>query len=267
MRQIVIIDEMSNARGFGKTLSESFITFAAEDEAALKKIINVRVPDAVVINADYIGDDLFDFTSRVRRILPSYEIPVILTTADGNCENQSAMFKCDVDEILHLPLCREILIKSISRLLPKANTDTTDLESAFGVDDLMHMVSEESSDNGSYFVNHGHFTSICRFVKRGLERSRKNVQVLLMTIINVENKTEFIENNIMKLLSNAVKICLRRGDISSVCSKNQIVILLMDADDDGGHLVANRIVSNFYSECDDDKLQLQYDIRELSRTS
>ncbi len=38
----------------------------------------------------------------------------------------------------------------------------------------------------------------------------------------------------------------------------------MDADDDGGHLVANRIVSNFYSECDDDNFEVRYDIRELS---
>ena len=60
-----------------------------------------------------------------------------------------------------------------------------------------------------------------------------------------------------------MRLCLRRGDIASVCGKDQIVVLLIGADDDGGHLVANRIVSSFYSECDDDSFTLEYDIHEI----
>ena len=78
-----------------------------------------------------------------------------------------------------------------------------------------------------------------------------------MTLRGNSDSPKTIENGTMNLLSEAVKMCLRRGDISSVCSKNQIVILLMDADDDGGHLVANRMVGNFYSECEDSDLELQ----------
>ena len=40
-----------------------------------------------------------------------------------------------------------------------------------------------------------------------------------------------------------------------------MLVLLIGADDEGGHLVANRIVSSFYSECDDSDLELTYDIR------
>ena len=55
--------------------------------------------------------------------------------------------------------------------------------------------------------------------------------------------------------------------MSSVCGDDRVVILLIGADDEGGHLVASRIVSSFYSKCEDDSYELSYDIREVRTTS
>ena len=46
-------------------------------------------------------------------------------------------------------------------------------------------------------------------------------------------------------LSEAVQIALRRNDVYTECSGAQILVLLMDADDDGGHQAANRIRNTF----------------------
>jgi hypothetical protein len=51
--------------------------------------------------------------------------------------------------------------------------------------------------------------------------------------------------------------------MSSVCGSDQVLVLLIGADDEGGHLAANRIVSSFYNECSDDSFELTYDIREI----
>ena len=95
-----------------------------------------------------------------------------------------------------------------------------------------------------------------------MERLEKQCQALIFTL-DKDEKSEKETDDVMDILSDAVKICLRRGDIFSVCQSNQIAIILMGADDDGGHLVANRIVSNFYSKCYDDDFSLTYDIREI----
>lgn len=265
MRHIIIFDSQDGAHRFSMAIADGFICSAAENEPELKRLVLSKTPDAVVINAEYASDGLCDVVKNTRRILPSYDVPIIIATAENDCERQSEMCRFGADEIIHMPLCSELLTKSICSLLTDSSADISDIPEVFGVDELMDMVTEKNTERGAYIVKKNHFASICHFVERGLKRSRKNVQVLLMTLRGNSDSPKTIENGTMNLLSEAVKMCLRRGDISSVCSKNQIVILLMDADDDGGHLVANRIVSNFYSECEDSDLELQYDIRELCR--
>ena len=67
----------------------------------------------------------------------------------------------------------------------------------------------------------------------------------------------------MNILSEEIRKCLRRGDIASVCGEDRILVLLIGADHEGGQLVAERIVSSFYSECDDDSFEVSYDLREV----
>lgn len=257
MRRIIMIDTAESAARFGQLVSDSFVVSSAELESELEEVFENGKPDAVVINAEYAADRLDEILDSVHEVIHSVSTPVVIVTESNDMERQSELARCGADDVIHLPLCRELLVRRLDSAIPEEG-----LNDSFGVDELMERVAERNNDRGAYIVQQGQFTSICRFVKRGLERSKKNVQVLLMTLSSHSDEQSDME--MLDTLSSAVKLCLRRGDISSVCNKKQIVILLMDADDDGGHLVANRIVSNFYSECDDDNFEVRYDIRELS---
>ena len=67
----------------------------------------------------------------------------------------------------------------------------------------------------------------------------------------------------MGILSEEIRKCLRRGDISTICSEDKILVLLIGADEEGGRLVAERVVSSFCNECDDDSYEVTYDLREV----
>ena len=61
----------------------------------------------------------------------------------------------------------------------------------------------------------------------------------------------------------AVRVAYGKALVELGKKNDRVVVLLIDADDNGGHLVASRIVSSFYSECDDDAFELSYDITEI----
>lgn len=266
MKHAAIIDKHSEAEKLGNVISDNFTFSVSECESEFAASTVIHMPDIIILNADFTSDKTAEIINSFKACRSLKNIPVLLFTSDNNCERQSELFSCGADDIMHFPLCKELIIRRINLLLSDSHTDSNETRERFCFDDIMDMVSEKKYEKGGYIVQKNDFANIYRFVMRGLERSRKNVQVLLMTLsCSAEASETEAEKDVMDLLSNAVKLCLRRGDISSICSKNQIVILLMDADDDGGHLVANRIVSNFYGECDDENFELQYDIREIDR--
>ncbi len=263
MKHIIIIDELKKANELGNLLSDSFCFSTADCEEEFYEGAGRKNPSVILISGDFAGDRLIKIVKIIRKTRVTSAAPILVYTADDDCSHQSAMLECGADDVMHFPLCKELIIKRINAVMP---VHTSSEERKFNFDEFMDSVSEKVHRQGSYQVKSDDFANIYKFVMRGLERSSKRVQVLLMTLsgCGIDTAKDY-NSKVMSTLASAVQVCLRRGDISSVCSKNQIVILLMDADDDGGHLVANRIVSNFYGECDDGDYELQYDIRELSR--
>ncbi len=266
MKHIAIIDEHNSAEELGNMIKSRFSFSVSDCVSGFNSEYTGQKPDAIILNADFSTDKTKSFVNSLRNVDFLKSTPILLVTSDNDCEHQADLLSCGADDIMHFPLCKELIIKRLNLHIRENEAFHPNCDGCFCFDDIMDMVTEKKYERGGYSVEKNDFANICRFVVRGLERSRKNVQVLLMTLNNSTDRSENeVAENVMQLLSNAVKLCLRRGDISSVCSKNQIVILLMDADDDGGHLVANRIVSNFYGECDDDNFELHYDIREIDR--
>lgn len=257
MRHLAIIDETCGAEQFGNMLSGSFdfSTVANMDNLSVQ-----NVPDAFVVNADLIGDKLPELLMRVRKNR-ALTAPVILTTRSSDSSYQESLCRLEADDILVLPLCRELIIKRISSIIESFSAKNSSSDLCFGFDELINTVTEKNKSRGAFCVGRNDFTNIYRFIMRGLERSDINAQVVLFTL-NCSNNE--YGDDVMTILAGAAQLCLRRGDISSVLSKNQVVILLVGANDDGAHLVANRIVSSFYSECDDDDYELNYDIREIN---
>lgn len=267
MKHIAVIDSRTGCECFTETLCGSFTFSVAENNKDFLAQSAEKLPDAVVINADYAGNGLSEFVSGVRNVDSLGSIPIIFSTNSSDSKRQTVLCSCGADDVLVLPMCRELIVRRINLLIDahirlgqaKNNADS------FDFDDFIDSASEKNMSKGAFCVHRDVFIDLYRFIIRGLERSSKSAQILMFTLsCNKEHEPDETDNNVMRLLAEAVQLCLRRGDISSVCSKNQVAILLIGADDDGGHLVANRILSSFYSECDDDSFELHYDIREIN---
>lgn len=266
MRYVAVIDNKISAESFTKNLEGCFDFSVAESKEEFSAGITGKFPDAVVVNADFAGEKLQELVRTVRSAAGYRKIPIVFFTKNNSSEWLSSLCDLGADDVFVLPLCRELIVRRLNTLTDaygseeKVGNDTA----SFDFDEFIEMVSEKNI-KGAFCVRQNEFTNLYRFIIRGLDRSRKSVQVIMLTLnCNKEHELPEEDEKVMKQLSEAVQLCLRRGDISTVCSKNQVVILLVGADDDGGHLVANRILSSFYSECDDDSFELLYDIREVN---
>ena len=95
---------------------------------------------------------------------------------------------------------------------------------------------------------------------RILGRVGSGAQVI---VVKLERPAEAEDEagRVMEILSRAVHNCLRRGDMTAVCGRDKVLVLLIGANDDGGHLAVNRLVNSFYSECTDSRFELSYDMK------
>lgn len=125
--------------------------------------------------------------------------------------------------------------------------------------------SYPTDENGAIQVTYDSFASIYRFVEKLAERSGQCVQTLLLTLVPKKHATvsKSILQSAMETLYDAVHITLRKNDVLTGCSSSQILVLLMDADDDGGHMAANRIINTFLGLYDYPLFDLHYDIRPI----
>lgn len=215
--------------------------------------------DTVVISEELNGRSIEDNLAEVRGLQGFKSVPAAAVISEHSAERQEQLLSTGFDDVLRKPLCHKLIarrIEGLASMLPYSLSDDS-----FSYESLIDI--RDDGRSGAYSVHSGDLSTIYRFIIRILQRLGKSAQVLLLKLTCKEDCTEDKEEQIMQILANDVRLCLRRGDIASVCGKDQVVVLLIGADDDGGHLVANRIVSSFYSECDDGSFCLEYDIHEI----
>ena len=189
---------------------------------------------------------------RVISELKERGLTVCVAVEDGSIENQEDIISSGADDIFVLPMPAKLLTKRIDTLANNINLcDFTSLDRA----------AEADSALGSYIVDDNNFKSIYQFVLRLLERLDKKAQ-----LIRFELKSRFImiEPGIMGDFVTVVQRCLRRGDIC--CQNgNQLFVILMGADTDGGKLVAKRLIDSFTSVCQDDSFDIEYEMKEINK--
>ncbi len=115
--------------------------------------------------------------------------------------------------------------------------------------------------NGAYMVDYDNFHHIYNFIRRTVERSAKDVQIVLFTIKETVGASQSFEEveKAVEALEDAVFHSLRRVDVSARYSAKQLVVVLMDTNQENGKMVAERILKN-YEEIYMGTLEFDYDI-------
>ena len=200
-----------------------------------------------IVSQKRYGDSL----AEVVRSLKDRAMGVCVATEDGSCENQERISVLGADEVVVLPMPAKLLKRRICGL---ANSvELSDFEA-------FDKIAESNKGVGSYIVDDNNFKSIYRFVLRLLERLDKKAQ-----LVRFELKSRFnmIDPDGMNDFVSVIQRCLRRGDI--ICRNgNQLFVLLIGTDAEGGDYVAKRLIDTFWSVCDDDSFDIVYEMKELN---
>ena len=248
-----IIDSSDNTKYWETALGGSFDCAVAGDIGRLPAC------DMILVSQEYCCGAIGAVISSIRSSERLRSVPAAAVTADPSCENQEILLAMGFDDIIRMPVCNNLLLRRVKTLAAMPSRESTEISTAFD-----RLLSFRDREAGAFCVRSVEFTNIFRFVMRMLERSGSSAQMLVMSLSCAEGCNSEQRKKNMNILSEAVRLCLRRGDMASVCGDNRIIVLLVGADDDGGHLVASRIVSSFYSECEDGAFELSYDLREVS---
>ena len=140
--------------------------------------------------------------------------------------------------------------------------NTNEEENLINLLQLQRLVSEKDNDSGAYKVEYGGFKKIYHFVSRCMERKNQDVQLVLFSLSSDEKNTFDDENNkYITSLEEAITKSLRRGDVATRCGNSQFIVILMDANDVNGEMVANRISGKYCDLISDDRVNITYHIQ------
>lgn len=135
-------------------------------------------------------------------------------------------------------------------------------------------MSEEHAE-GVFFCGYPVFREIYRLEARKINRIGEAEYVLLLTVKQKDGSdstTEQIEQfrikKAMEVMETALHQSLRIGDVAAKYSDSQVVILLPSCTYEGGHMVAERIIKNFYKiNPKMQNMKIAYNLEEVAATS
>ena len=127
---------------------------------------------------------------------------------------------------------------------------------------LRDFMTRADSGNGAYLLDFDSFHHVYNFIYRFVQREGKDVQTLLFTVIEKDDKElEVTEMElVMELLEKAIYTSLRRSDVSTRYSSKQIIVILMDTNTENGDMVAGRILDCFHELYTGEDVQIDYGI-------
>lgn len=138
-------------------------------------------------------------------------------------------------------------------------------DSSVDMERLEQFVEERNGVEGAYRVEYEGFKHIYHFVSRGLGRNGQTVQMALFTLNYIKSMgiTHEMLQEAMKELERAIVVSLRQGDVTTQYSSFQYVVLLMNASEENGEKVVQRILDTWDEMNEYSGIQLDYAIKQV----
>lgn len=129
---------------------------------------------------------------------------------------------------------------------------------------LREFMSRDDSNRGAYMLDIDSFHHVYNFIRRFVERNNHDVQTILFTMYPKEVSTPQEEiDDALEILEQAVFMSLRRVDVSTRYSSQQLIVILMDADTINGDMVAERVAECFTKIYSGNSVILNFDIAKM----
>lgn len=130
---------------------------------------------------------------------------------------------------------------------------------------LRALMNRSDTGKGAYSLDFDSFHHVYHFINRFIERSKREVQTLLFTVTEdgVRDLDVTEAEIVLEMLEKAIYISLRRSDVSTRYSSKQIIVILMDASEENGDMVAGRILKCFNELYKGKNVQIDYGIASM----
>lgn len=134
---------------------------------------------------------------------------------------------------------------------------------------LREIMARTDSGNGAYLMDYDNFHHVYNFIRRFVERDKRDVSTLLFTAVSATGGEPEISEveTALEILEKAIYNSLRRVDVSTRYSSKQLVVILMNANTENSELVAKRIIDVFNKLYTNGKIRLEYGIAQMNKES
>jgi len=116
------------------------------------------------------------------------------------------------------------------------------------MEELPSIIMEE--DRGAMYYDFDMFKSLCQAYQRGAERNETEICLALIDITDVQEKPLPKRSLTVCVLNLKELLCsnLRAGDVVSMCTNSQFVLLLQNVVKENAERVMERIKHHFYKQ-------------------
>lgn len=138
-------------------------------------------------------------------------------------------------------------------------------ESNINIELLLEICSAGKNNKGAFNVEYDGFRRIAEFVARSLDRSDKEVQMVLFTLHPEGKMAEDIafRNKYMDTLQECAQESLRRGDVITKFNGVQFLLILMDTSAENTNRIVQRIFHRMIEKTGNMPVNISFDVRSI----
>ena len=128
-----------------------------------------------------------------------------------------------------------------------------------GVQSVMTILSERNRKKGAFMLSFDKFQLLYRFLSRVESNYHKENHIALFTLAGEGVKTEII-TDLQDVFSEAVAGSLRASDVVTKNGSNQVLVLLLEADQKYSEMVVARLMNRWHDITEKNGVTLSYEM-------
>lgn len=149
----------------------------------------------------------------------------------------------------------------------KETVDFENLNNQVDLNEIRDRITDKQGCKGAFQLEYEGFSHVYQFIERSIERSKRNVQMVLLSVRPLQGKEQDRNSTatLIRLMEDTVVNSLRRGDVANRYNNSQYVILLIDANLTDGSMVAERIIAKCQQQFNECGYEINYDIQTIEK--
>ena len=273
VKWIFLVDsDTVSLKSIGQVLSRNNMRVTAfkNGEVLLNYLRANNNPDMIIIDSDVEGDGCVDTINKIKELVSS-NVPIVLFKNKTSRDDEIMYGELGVAGCLSKTIDSDELIKKINMIFD----EMLDYDKVMEPFDIEHdkskndeltslarysdLLKEHDMSNKALLLNRDEFIHVYRFIMRYIKRYNKNACNLFLTVNNVATRDNDEFEELKEEFLNHIIHMLRKSDIVTRPTENQIMVLLTDIKEVYIEQVIGSIMSTWYSR-HGSKITISYEV-------